>query len=123
MDRMFVTMGAVSAFVAVAAGAFGAHGLKERISSDMLNVFEVGARYQVYHALALIATAWVVTRWPGPHGIVAGWLFLAGTVVFSGSLYVLSTTGIKWLGAITPLGGIALLAGWVYLVRAVWQPS
>ena len=123
MDRLFITIGAASAFLAVGAGAFGAHALKGRIEADMLDVFEVGVRYQMYHALALLGTAWVVVRWPGPYGSIAGWLFLAGTVIFSGSLYALSLSGVRWLGVITPLGGLSFLAGWVYLIRAVWQPS
>jgi uncharacterized membrane protein YgdD (TMEM256/DUF423 family) len=115
---MFFAIGSVSAFIAVAAGAFGAHGLKSRLSADMLAVFEVAARYQMYHALALIACAWAITRWPGTLTVASGWLFVAGTVVFSGSLYLLSLTGLRWLGAITPLGGLALLAGWLCLAAA-----
>ena len=81
-------------------------------------VFETGARYQMYHALALVAAAWVVSRWPGPLAVWAGWLFLAGTIVFSGSLYALALTGVRWLGAITPLGGLCFLAGWLCLAIA-----
>ena len=114
-DRLFATLGAVSAFVAVAAGAFGAHALRARLAPDLLAVFETGARYQMYHALGMVAVAWAVTRWPGPWPARAGWLFLAGTVLFSGSLYALALTGIRWLGAITPLGGLAFLAGWLCL--------
>jgi uncharacterized membrane protein YgdD (TMEM256/DUF423 family) len=114
-DRLFATLGAASAFVAVAAGAFGAHGLRARLSPDLLAVFETGARYQMYHALGLLAVAWAGTRWPGPWPVRAGWLFLAGTVLFSGSLYALALTGVRWLGAITPLGGVAFLAGWLCL--------
>jgi uncharacterized membrane protein YgdD (TMEM256/DUF423 family) len=114
-DRLFATLGAASALVAVAAGAFGAHGLRARLSPDLLAVFETGARYQMYHALGLLAVAWAVTRWPGPWPVRAGWLFLAGTVLFSGSLYALALTGVRWLGAVTPLGGVAFLAGWLCL--------
>ena len=117
-DRLFATLGAVSAFVAVAAGAFGAHALRARLAPDLLAVFETGARYQMYHALSMVAVAWAVTRWPGPWPARAGWLFLAGTVLFSGSLYALALTGIRWLGAITPLGGLAFLAGWLCLAFA-----
>ena len=81
-------------------------------------MFETGARYQMYHAFGLLAVAWAVTRWPGPLVQWAGWLFLAGTILFSGSLYALALSGIRWLGAITPLGGIAFLAGWACLVVA-----
>ena len=121
MSRLFVLLGAASGFVAVAAGAFGAHALKSRVSTDMLSVFEVGARYQMYHALALFAVAWVAVRWPGPAALAAGWLFVAGTVLFSGSLYLLALTGVRWLGAITPLGGAAFLAGWLCLGWAAWR--
>ena len=117
-DRLFATLGAASAFVAVAAGAFGAHALRARLSPDLLAVFETGARYQMYHALGLLAVAWAVTRWPSPWPQRAGWLFLAGTLLFSGSLYALALSGIRWLGAITPLGGLAFLAGWLCLAFA-----
>jgi len=118
MERLFFVIGALSAFTGVAAGAFGAHALRSRLAPDMLVVFEVGVRYQMYHALALVACAWAVTRWPGPLTAAAGWLFIAGTIVFSGSLYALSVTGYRWLGAITPLGGLAFLAGWLCLAAA-----
>jgi uncharacterized membrane protein YgdD (TMEM256/DUF423 family) len=118
MDRLFFVIGAVSACIAVAAGAFGAHALKSRLSADMLAVFEVAARYQMYHALALLACAWALTKWPGTLANAAGWFFILGTLLFSGSLYVLSVTGLRWLGAITPLGGVALLAGWICLAAA-----
>ena len=118
MDRLFFGLGAGSALLAVGAGAFGAHGLRARLSPELLAVFETAARYQMYHALALLAVAWAVTRWPGALPQWAGWLFLAGTVLFSGSLYLLALTGIRWLGAITPLGGVAFLAGWLCLLLA-----
>jgi uncharacterized membrane protein YgdD (TMEM256/DUF423 family) len=118
MDRLFVMLGAASAFVAVAAGAFGAHGLRARLAPDLLAVFETAARYQMYHALALLAVAWAAARWPGPLPQWAGWLFVAGTVLFSGSLYALALSGVRWLGAITPLGGAAFLAGWICLALA-----
>lgn len=118
MDRVFFAIGALSAFLGVAAGAFGAHGLKSRVTPEMLGVFEVGVRYQVYHAFALIACAWAATKWPGPLVNTSGWLFVVGTVVFSGTLYALSLTGVRWLGAVTPLGGLAFLAGWICLALA-----
>ena len=121
MDRLFATLGSLSAFVAVAAGAFGAHALRARLQPDLLAVFETGARYQMYHALALLAVAWAVTRWPGPWPARAGWLFVAGTVLFSGSLYALALSGVRWLGAVTPLGGVAFLAGWLCLALAARQ--
>jgi uncharacterized membrane protein YgdD (TMEM256/DUF423 family) len=121
MERVFFAIGAVSALVGVAAGAFGAHGLRNRLDAEMLAVFEVGVRYQMYHAFGLIAAAWAQTRWPGTPVTTAGWLFLAGTLVFSGSLYALSLTGLRWLGAITPIGGLAFLAGWLCLAWAAWR--
>jgi uncharacterized membrane protein YgdD (TMEM256/DUF423 family) len=118
MDRLFFALGAASAMIGVAAGAFGAHGLKDRLPADLLEIFHTAARYQIFHALALLAVAWATTRWPGTATTSAGWLFVAGTVIFSGSLYVLSLTGARWLGAITPLGGVAFLAGWGCLIWA-----
>jgi len=105
----------------VAAGAFGAHALRGRLTPDLLNVFETGVRYQLIHALALLSVAWATTRWPGQAVNAAGWLFLLGTVLFSGSLYALSVSGVRALGAITPLGGVAFIAGWLALAWAVWQ--
>ena len=112
IERTFAAAGALSALVAVAAGAFGAHALRTRLAPDMLAVFETATRYQMYHALGLLAVAWAVTRWPVGSVRAAGWLFIAGTVVFSGSLYLLSLTGTRWLGAITPIGGVLLIVGW-----------
>jgi len=123
MDRLFFLLGSLSGFLAVTLGAFGAHGLKTRIGPDMLAVFETGVRYQMFHALALLAVAWAATRWPGNLVIGAGWLFVAGTVIFSGSLYLLSLTGMRWLGAITPIGGLAFMAGWLCLAWAAWTGS
>jgi uncharacterized membrane protein YgdD (TMEM256/DUF423 family) len=118
VERVFFGLGALSALIAVAAGAFGAHALRERLTPDMLAVFETGARYQMYHALGLLAVAWAVARWPGSAVGLAGWLFVAGTIVFCGSLYLLTLTGQRWLGAVTPLGGLAFIAGWVALAWA-----
>lgn len=119
MERMFFVVGALSAFMGVAAGAFGAHGLKSHLSAEMLSVFEVGVRYQMYHAFALIAAAWAQAKWPSVLVTTGGWLFVVGTILFSGSLYLLSVTGIRWLGMITPLGGLAFLAGWICLAWSV----
>jgi uncharacterized membrane protein YgdD (TMEM256/DUF423 family) len=121
MDRLFATLGAASACLAVAAGAFGAHALRNRLSADLLAAFETGARYQMYHALALLFVAWASIRWPGAPVRAAGWLFVAGTVLFSGSLYLLALTGARGLGAVTPLGGLALLAGWFSLTVGIWR--
>jgi uncharacterized membrane protein YgdD (TMEM256/DUF423 family) len=118
MDRTFLALGAISAAISVAAGAFGAHALKVRLAPDLLAVFETGARYQLFHALGLVAAAWAWTRFPGPAVAWAGWLFVAGTVLFSGSLYVLTLTGVRALGAVTPFGGVAFIAGWLALAAA-----
>jgi len=121
MDRVFIALGAISAGLAVAAGAFGAHALRDRLPADLLSTFETGARYHIYHALALLVVAWASTRWPGAATTAAGWLFVAGTVLFSGSLYLLSLSGQRWLGAVTPFGGLALLLGWLALAWGAWR--
>jgi uncharacterized membrane protein YgdD (TMEM256/DUF423 family) len=121
MDRIFFVIGSLSGALGVAAGAFAAHALRNRLTPDMLNVFEVGVRYHLIHALALLGVAWAAHRWPGSATSTAGWLFVAGTVLFSGSLYALSLSGIRALGAITPFGGVAFIAGWLALAWAAWQ--
>jgi uncharacterized membrane protein YgdD (TMEM256/DUF423 family) len=121
MDRTFAVLASISAGLAVGAGAFGAHGLRARLPADALAVFETAARYQLYHALALMGVAWACTQWPQPLVRAAGWLFVGGTLVFSGSLYILSTTGHRWLGAVTPLGGLLFLAGWLFLAIGIWR--
>ena len=118
MDKNFLLIGSVAGFLAVAIGAFGAHGLRSRLSPDMLAVFETGVRYHMYHALALLATALVMERMGGRLMVCAGWSFTAGIVLFSGSLYLLALTGVTILGAITPLGGLAFLIGWACLAIA-----
>jgi uncharacterized membrane protein YgdD (TMEM256/DUF423 family) len=115
MERVFFSLGALSAMLAVAAGAFGAHALRSRLGADSLAVFETAARYQMFHALGLFAAAWAASRWPGAWPNRSGWLFVVGTVLFSGSLYALALSGVRWLGAITPLGGVAFLLGWLCL--------
>lgn len=121
MDRLFLLIGALSGAIAVATGAFGAHGLKARVGPDLLAIWETASRYQMFHALALVAVAWVASRAPSGAANAAGWLFLAGTLIFSGSLYALTLTGVRGLGAITPLGGVAFIAGWVALAWAGWR--
>ena len=118
MDRTFFALGALSAAISVAAGAFGAHALREKLPADLLAVFETGARYEMFHALGLLAVAWAAARWPGPAVAWAGWLLVAGTVLFSGSLYALALTGVRALGAVTPFGGVAFIAGWLALAWA-----
>ena len=122
-ERLFFVLGSLSGFIAVALGAFAAHGLKARLAPDLLAVFETGARYQMYHALALLAAAWACGRWPGGWPAAAGWFFVAGTLLFCGSLYVLALTGQRWLGAVAPFGGLALLAGWLCLASGAWKAS
>lgn len=121
MSASFLTLAALSGFIAVALGAFGAHGLRDRLSPEMLAVFEVGVRYQMYHALALLGVSLAIERAPTPTLVAAGWAFVAGTIVFCGSLYTLTWTGQRWLGAVTPLGGIAFLAGWALLAWSAWS--
>ena len=121
MDRGFAVAGSVSAFVAVLAGAFGAHALRQRLPSDLLAVFETAARYQMYHALALLFVAWAATHWPAAPVRVAGMLFIGGTVLFSGSLYLLALSGARWWGAVTPVGGVLLLAAWLALAIGIWR--
>ncbi len=118
MERLFLAVGAVSGAVAVAAGAFGAHALRARLPADLLAIWQTGAQYQLAHALALLAAGFLAGRAPGAAPAAAGWLFLAGTVLFSGSLYALALSGVRALGAVTPLGGVAFLGGWAALAWA-----
>jgi uncharacterized membrane protein YgdD (TMEM256/DUF423 family) len=122
MDRTFLLAGALAGATAVAFGAFGAHALRARLSPEMLAVFETGVRYHMYHALALLAVSALALRVDGSGRLLgaAGWLFTAGIVLFSGSLYALALSGVTVLGAITPLGGLAFLAGWLCLVVAAF---
>ena len=118
MDRTFLLIGALAGFLAVTFGAFGAHALRERLSPEMLAVFETGVRYHMYHALALLLVSAMMPRLGGWLVVASGWLFTAGIVLFSGSLYLLALTGVTMLGAITPIGGLAFLAGWACLAIA-----
>jgi uncharacterized membrane protein YgdD (TMEM256/DUF423 family) len=118
MDRLLFAAGALSAAIAVGTGAFAAHGLKARLAPEALVVFETGARYQMYAALGLLAAAWAAARWSGAAVAWGGALLLAGTVLFSGSLYALALTGIRALGLVTPFGGLAFIVGWVVLAMA-----
>jgi len=118
--RFWLTTGALLAAAAVAAGAFGAHALRDRLSPGDLATFETAARYQMYHALGLVAVALLSAR--GTAGVnPAGWCFLAGIALFSGSLYLLTLAGLRWMGAITPLGGVAFIVGWFLLAVAGWR--
>ena len=116
MANTFLLIGSLVGFLGVAAGAFGAHGLRSRLSPDMLAVFETAVRYQMYHVFALLITAAVMARVGDARLLAfAGWSFMTGVVLFSGSLYALALTGVSGLGAITPLGGLAFLVGWACL--------
>lgn len=121
MSRVFFILAACSAFIAVAAGAFGAHGLKNYLNAEMLAVFEIAVRYQMYHALALLGVSWASIQWQSKLINIGGGLLVVGTLLFSGSLYVLSMTSTKWLGAITPIGGALLLAGWWCLAMGAFK--
>ena len=117
MDRTFIIFAALFGGLGVALGAFGAHALRDRLSVDMLAIFETGVRYQVYHALALFGVVLAIARWPQSSlPVAAGWLFIVGIVIFSGSLYLLALSGARWWGAVTPIGGVAFLAGWLSLL-------
>ncbi|HAV23560.1 MAG TPA: DUF423 domain-containing protein [Bacteroidetes bacterium] len=119
--KLFAIIGALGGLSGVALGAFGAHSLKGTLTASMLDTFETGARYQMYHSLALLVVAWAVERFGAPLFTVSGWCFVAGIVLFSGSLYILAFTGIRWIGAITPIGGLAFLAGWGMLAYGFWK--
>lgn len=124
MDKSFMAVGALLGALGVALGAFGAHGLKPILTPDMLANFETGVRYHMLHALAMFAAAAVHARASQSRlPALAGWLFVAGIVVFSGSLYVMALTGLRWLGAITPIGGVALIGGWLCLAAAAARRS
>ncbi len=116
--RGWLFAGAMLGGIGVALGAFGAHGLRGRVAGDLLAVWETASRYHLAHALALLAVAWVASRADGLAVRIAGWGFAVGIVVFSGSLYLMTLTGARWLGAITPLGGVAFLLGWFALAAS-----
>lgn len=107
--------GAALCGLGVLLGAFGAHGLKTRVDPEMLAIFETGVRYHLVHGLAVLAVAWAASRWSNTLISMAGWLFVVGILLFSGSLYVLSVTGVRWLGAVTPIGGLCFTVGWLML--------
>lgn len=118
MERLFFGLGAAFAFLGVAVGAFGSHGLRGTLTPADLATFETGVRYHLVHALGLMATAWAASRWPSAQVHAAGWLLAAGIVLFSGSLYALVLTGHRWMGAVTPLGGVCFLGAWGLLAWA-----
>ncbi len=117
LERTFLVLGSVAALLGVAAGAFGAHALRGSFEAhqDLERTFRTALEYHLYHSLALVAVAWAVDRWQAPIFVWSGYLFVVGIVIFSGSLYALSLTQARWLGAVTPIGGLAFLAGWALL--------
>ena len=120
-SKGFLMLGAILAASGVAAGAFGAHALKEILDASMLQVFETATRYVMYHAFGLCIVSWAIDRYPAQRLEKSGWLFLLGILLFSGSLYVVSLAGIRWVGAVTPIGGLAFMAGWILLGWGVWR--
>ena len=124
MERTSLILAAIFGGLGVALGAFGAHALRDRLAAEMLAIFETGVRHQMYHALALFGVAFAAARWPtSALPVAAGWLFAAGILVFSGSLYVLAVSGVRWWGAVTPIGGVALIAGWICLLIVALRGS
>jgi uncharacterized membrane protein YgdD (TMEM256/DUF423 family) len=123
MEKTFFIIGSVFAGFCVATGAFGAHGLKKLVPPEMLDTWDKAVRYQIYHALGLLVVAWAITYWPSQARsfVLGGGLFLGGIILFSGSLYLLVLSGTKWLGAITPFGGAAFVAGWLCMLLGSWR--
>jgi len=120
--KLFVILGSLNAFLAVALGAFGAHGLKSKVSADMLTVWQTGVQYQMFHALGLILLGVLIHLLPQIAQLrVSGWLFFSGIILFSGSLYVMVVSGVRALGIVTPIGGIAFLLGWLLMAFFVYR--
>ena len=117
--KLVIQIGALSGFLAVALGAFGAHGLKQKLSHEMMTVYQTGVEYHFYHTLALLTVGVLMYQWEKSSALtVSAVAFTAGIVLFSGSLYLLSISGVRWIGAITPIGGTAFLVGWLSLFWA-----
>lgn len=121
--NLFLSLGSISGALAVMIGAFGAHGLKDKLSEEMLAIYKTGVEYHFYHTLALLAVGLVAMHVKSPLLTASGWSMAAGIVIFSGSLYALSISGIRVLGAITPIGGLCFIAGWVLLALAIIKSS
>lgn len=120
MFKLFASLGSINALLSVMLGAFAAHGLKSKLTPEMLEIFQTGVQYHFYHALGLLAVALIALHFPDSSWVKwSGWLMVAGILIFSGSLYLLSATGVKWLGAITPIGGTAFIAAWVLLTIGI----
>lgn len=122
MQKVFLMIGSIAMALAVALGAFGSHGLKKMLTKEMLDIFETGVRYHFYHAIGLLVVG-LITHYLPDSALLkwSGWLMASGILIFSGSLYILATSGIRWLGAITPLGGLCFIASWILLTIALWQ--
>ena len=121
LSQRFLMLGSILAGLGVAAGAFGAHALKEILDVPMLQAFETATRYVMYHAFGLCIVSWAIDRYPEQGLEKSGWFFIAGILLFSGSLYVVSLAGIRWMGAVTPIGGLAFMIGWLFLGWGVWR--
>ncbi|WP_445665268.1 DUF423 domain-containing protein [Fodinibius sp. AD559] len=122
MQKLFLIIGSIAMALAVGLGAFGAHGLKEILTDEMLDIFETGIKYHFYHAIGLLVVGLVAQLIPNSSFLQwSGWLMLAGIIIFSGSLYILSISGIRWIGAITPIGGLCFIVAWILLALASWQ--
>jgi len=122
MQKLFLLAGSIAMALAVTLGAFGAHGLKSKLSAEMLDIFETGVQYHFYHAIGLLIVGLLAQYLPDSPLIKwSGWLMIGGILIFSGSLYVLATTGIRWLGAITPVGGLCFIASWILVGITVWK--
>lgn len=122
MQKLFLTIGSIAMALAVMLGAFGAHGLKSRLTEEMIGIFETGVNYHFYHAIGLLILGLIAGYLPDSSLLKwSGWLMIAGILIFSGSLYILSTSGTRWLGAITPIGGLCFISAWILLTIAVWK--
>jgi uncharacterized membrane protein YgdD (TMEM256/DUF423 family) len=122
MAKLFITLASISGMLAVVLGAFGAHALRGKLDQPAIGVFETAVQYHFYHSFALLAVGVIALSQPQTVMLKSsGWLFLIGIIIFSGSLYLLSITGVRWLGAITPLGGLAFIGGWACLAAAGWK--
>jgi len=124
MAKLFLILGGINAALVVMLGAFGAHGLKARLTAEMLAVYQTGVHYHLFHALGLLAVGLVASQIADSVWLKwSGWLMLAGIILFSGSLYVLSVSGLRWLGAVTPFGGFSFIVAWVLFVVAILKTS
>ncbi|MBI4417963.1 MAG: DUF423 domain-containing protein [Ignavibacteriales bacterium] len=121
MSKTLLVIGSIFGFIGVIMGAFGAHTLRDSLTPEALNVLQTGVRYQMYHAFALIVAGWALDKYERREFVKSGWAFVAGIALFSGSLYIVGLTDARWLGLITPLGGLAFLAGWFYLAKGFWN--